>query len=74
MKIPEMIKVESSQIETIGYDAETSTLHVHFKRGGKYSYSEVPADVRAAFMAAESKGKFLGAEIKGKFTFTKYEA
>jgi len=64
-----MIPVESSQIQSIGYDPATKTLLVNFKRGGIYSYAGVPQEVFDAFLAAESKGKFLGREIKGKYPF-----
>jgi hypothetical protein len=66
-------EVESSNIASIGYDPETQTLEIEFKRGGVYQYSDVPADVWEAFQAAESKGKFFHAEIKkgGGYEYTK---
>lgn len=66
-----MLPVQSSQIGSIGYDAATQTLYVQFKRGGLYSYENVPAEKWQRFQAAESKGKFLGAEIKGHFNYKK---
>lgn len=75
--------VKSSQIASIGYDAGTSTLEIEFPtrgeapRGGAtgvgsvYQYSDVPPNVHADLMAAESVGKFFGANIRGKFKYTK---
>ena len=63
-------KVESSQIESIGYDAENKTLEVEFKNGGAiYQYYNVDAATYDGMVAAESKGKFLGKNIKGHFAF-----
>lgn len=65
-------KVESSQIESIGYDAENKTLEVEFKNGGSvYQYYNVDAATYEEMVAAESKGKFLGQKIKGNFAFMK---
>ena len=69
-----MTPVTSSQIESIGHDAETNTLHIRFHRGGLYTYADFPAEKFTAFQAAESKGKYLSAEIKGKHEFTKHSS
>ena len=37
--------VESSNIVSAGYDAETRTLEVEFSNGGVYRYGDVPSDV-----------------------------
>ena len=67
MKIA-LTPVESSQIAGIGHDPATSTLAVQFKKkagpGSIYYYSNVPAQVFADFIGAESKGKYFGANIK----------
>lgn len=59
-------KVVSSQILSIGYDAQTETLEIEFKGGSVYQYEEVPAEVHAAFMTAPSKGNFFRERIKGR--------
>lgn len=68
--------VDSSQIASIGHNAENNELHIEFKSFGKpkpgqeprpnsvYAYSNVPREVFDAFMSAESKGKFFGSVIK----------
>lgn len=64
-----MTPVESSQIDSIGHDADTSTLAIRFKNfkgelGILYHYDNVTADDFAAFRGAESIGKHFGATIK----------
>lgn len=63
--------VQSSSVETIGYDAETGELHVSFKGTGKYVYQRVPKHVYESLMISGSKGNFLHHNIKGNFEFAK---
>lgn len=74
--------VESSQIESIGHDAETNTLAIRFKPyrsspdkpGALYHYANVDADTFAAFRDAESLGRHFGQHIKPfpeKYPYTK---
>ncbi len=55
--------VESSMMNTIGYDEATKTLLIVFNSGKTYEYADVPADVFAEFLDAESKGQFFHAAI-----------
>ena len=65
-------KVESSQIESIGYDPENKTLEVEFKSGGTvYQYYSVDSATYEEMLASESKGKFLSQKIKGNFAYMK---
>lgn len=70
----ERVKVESSQIESVGYDPEKSVLDVEFRGGSVYRYDHVPFELFDALMKSESKGKFFGQSIKAHpvhFPFTK---
>jgi hypothetical protein len=69
--MPDMIYVDSSNIEAIGYDADSQELHVQFLSGGYYVYHDVPPDVFDEFNCAPSKGSYLNREIKGVYQFTK---
>lgn len=65
----ELTQVESSQLESYGYDAETGTLAVRFRgHGGKpgslYHYRNVGASEWAAFNDASSKGSYFIRTIK----------
>lgn len=67
--------VESSQLASVGYDAEKKILEIEFKGGGAYQYFDVPADKHFDLMhAAEnggSIGRYFGKEVRGKFKFAK---
>lgn len=70
-----LVPVESSQVDRVGYDAETKTLAVQFKHGVRavYHYPGVSPETHAAFMAAESKGVFFRGHIKA-LPFEKFPA
>ena len=64
--------VESSNVESIGYDPGKQLLEVAFKNGGIYQYAKVPAEVHAKLMEpGQSVGKFLHAAIKPHFACAK---
>ncbi|MCA9464397.1 MAG: KTSC domain-containing protein [Nitrospira sp.] len=69
--MPEMIYVDSSNIEAIGYDDDTQELHVQFLSGGLYVYHGVPRGIFNELMSASSKGSFLNREIKGVYQVAK---
>lgn len=57
-----MQPVDSSNIESVGY--ENDTLAVKFKSGKTYTYPGVPAELHAQMLQAESVGKFFLSKIK----------
>ncbi len=63
--IPTMVSVQSSNVESIGY--QPNELHVRFKKGGHYVYHGTNAELHQALLASESKGRFIGEHLKGKF-------
>lgn len=64
-----MCNCESSLLDSYGYDAESKTLAVKFKNGGKtYHYPDVPADVFDNLSKAESSGQFFLGKIKPHYT------
>lgn len=70
-------KVESSQIESIGYSADEQIVEVEFKGKTKnplYRYYKVDGETAERFMAAPSKGIFLAQNIKGKFEFQRIDS
>lgn len=68
---PTLVAVESSSIAAIGYDARLRLLEIAFRTGAHYRYREVPADVHAELMRADSKGRYFGKRIRGKFAFVR---
>ena len=51
------------------YDDEARELDITFTSGKKYRYFDVPLEIYAEFLDAESKGKFFNDNIKGVFSF-----
>ncbi len=67
----ERTPVTSSDIRSIGYDADSQTLEIEFNSGGTYQYSGVPSGEHDGIMAADSKGKYFHANIKNRYSFDK---
>jgi hypothetical protein len=59
--------VTSSNIMTVGFDADTDTLAVEFKSGHIYHHSGVPSELVERFLNADSKGRFYADNVRGKF-------
>lgn len=63
--------VSSSNIASIGYDADNMVLEVEFLNGSIYQYYDVPQIIYDGLMAADSHGKYLAAYIKkGGYRYT----
>lgn len=67
----EMTHVDSSNIEAVGYDEDSSTLQVEFKNGGIYQYFDVPENIYEGLRDADSVGKYLASIIKGSYRYSK---
>ena len=67
----ERTPVTSTDIRTIGYEADSQTLEIEFNSSGVYQYSSVPSGEYDGIMAADSKGKYFHANIKNRYAFVK---
>lgn len=56
--------VESSNLASIGYDAENEILEIEFNHGGVYQYFDVPENVYKELMNADSHGQYFDRNIK----------
>ena len=63
--------VESSDIESIGYDSRSQTLEIEFLKGSVYQYFDVPGYIYRDLMNADSHGKYFSANIKGVYRYSK---
>ena len=63
--------VSSSNLASIGYDAENEILEIEFKHGGIYQYFDVPENVYDELMNADSQGVYFSANIKNEYEFEK---
>ena len=63
--------VTSSNVASVGYEEETSTLEVEFKSGAIYQYSDVPKSEFEGLINASSVGMYLNSHVKTKYNYTK---
>ena len=63
--------VDSSNISSIGYDEDSSTLEIEFHSGAVYQYFDVPLNVYEGLWDAGSKGQYFAQHIKGYFRYVK---
>lgn len=61
--------VTSSNLRAVGYDPASRCLECEFSSGSVYRYADVPAEVYAELLKAESKGRFLNARVKNRYEF-----
>jgi hypothetical protein len=63
--------IDSSTLNSIGYDMATGTLAIQFTNGTVYEYSGFGGHEWEQFAAADSQGKHFGALIRGKYLTTR---
>jgi hypothetical protein len=62
--------VRSSNLASVGYDANSKTLEIEFKNRRVYQYFQVPAMEYLSLINAESVGRYFSAEIRGAYDET----
>lgn len=67
----ERVRVNSSNIKSVGYDPFRAFLEIEFHNSGVYLYSGVPERVYERLMAASSKGTYFNDHIKGVYSYRK---
>lgn len=67
------VQVQSSNLKSVGYDAETKTLEVEFHDGGLYQYFNVPAVVHRDLLNASSIGQYFSFFIKTTYRCKKVQ-
>ncbi len=65
------VPVKSSNIASIGYDEDSSTLEVEFLNNTIYQYFDVPDSIFNGLRQADSHGQFLAQNIKGVYRYSK---
>jgi hypothetical protein len=65
------IPVNSSNIRSIGYDSQSSTLEVAFISGDIYQYFDIPEYLYQQFLNASSHGQFLNDNIRYNYRYQK---
>jgi hypothetical protein len=67
----ERTPVQSSNIASIGYDENSSTLEIEFLNNTIYQYFDVPQHIYQSIMQANSHGQYLAQNIKGIYRYSK---
>lgn len=63
--------VSSSDIHSVGYEAESQTLEIEFHSGGIYRYANVSEAICRDLMQASSKGSYFHRNIKDRYPTTR---
>jgi hypothetical protein len=67
--VNEPVAVDSSAIAEVEYDTEASRLRVVFTSGAEYEYEDVPQDVYAGLLDADSVGRYFIDNIRDRYEF-----
>lgn len=65
------VSVNSSNIDTVGYDKKVKSLEILFLSGGTYQYDDVPYRVFKELVHADSVGRYFHHHIKFNYSYTK---
>lgn len=64
----QMIPINSSAINAVGYDAETKQMVIRFRDNPLgYTFYNVPFQVFNEFMASPSRGRYYHEYIEGRY-------
>ncbi|MFA4975760.1 MAG: KTSC domain-containing protein [Candidatus Paceibacterota bacterium] len=64
-------QVNSSNIQSIGYDPQSAILEVEFTSGDIYQYFDIPAYLHQQFLNSSSHGQFLNDNIRYNYRYQK---
>ena len=63
----QMVRVNSSAIEAVGYDPVTRRMKIQFTGGNTYDFCGVPEHIFSGLMSAFSKGTYYNDHIKDRY-------
>ena len=66
-------RVLSQLLKAIGYDANSETLEVQFRKGGTFQFFAVPAFVYTRLLQADSKGSYFEHRVRPNFKFRRLD-
>jgi hypothetical protein len=65
--------VESTTMQTVGYNQKSQVLEVEFQSGMIYQYLDVPPAIYKELLEAESKGRYFNGEIRDTYEFIRVD-
>lgn len=63
----ERLSVLSSNVVSVGHDAQANVLEIEFRDNTVYRYKGVPAHVYISLLRADSHGQYIVSNIKGRY-------
>lgn len=63
------VTVESTTLQSMGYEAASRTLEIEFQSGAVYRYLNVPAHVYRGLCEADSKGRYFNDQVRDQYEF-----
>ena len=63
--------VVSSNIRSVGYDANDSILEIEFNNGAIYQYFDIPENIYSDLISSDSIGGYLARHIKGYYRYSR---
>ena len=66
-------EVVSTVLKSVGYEPDTQILEIEFQSGDVYQYFDVPQDVVAALLNADSKGTYFNDSIRDAYPTEKLD-
>lgn len=63
------VRVQSSNVASVGYSRTLQALEIEFTRGAVYRFLDVRPIVYRQLLAAQSKGHFIAEYIRDKYAF-----
>jgi hypothetical protein len=66
-----LVKVDSTNLQAVGFDKQSKTMRILFNEGAMYDYFGVPEKVHGSLMEADSLGSFFQQNIVGRYRFQK---
>lgn len=73
MNLPDMIPVQSSNVQSVGYDESTQTVFVQFLTGSIYIYKGVQKPEFEALKTAPSVGSYLHRNFKRVYPYERIQ-
>jgi hypothetical protein len=61
--------VDSSSLESVGYDRDARVMEIRFRSGGVYQYFDVAPVVHRRLMNASSKGRYFAKAVRSAYPY-----
>lgn len=65
----ERVILNSTNVDSVGYDADAGILEVEFTGGSVYEYYQVPRPIFDGLVSAASPGHYLATKVKDVYRY-----